>query len=87
MLMYMGVLLLAVCMLAGWFSTRSRVGAATGAQRFLPAWIGASAVNLWYWVNHRGSFYLVTQDEPIPAARAAVPAALALLAAWHFSRA
>lgn len=84
MVMLAGVLLLAVFLLFGWLWGHSQAGVATGAKLFLPAWLGVAAVNLWVGVSRAG--YTVMQELPILAANVALPGAVAVRAAWHFSR-
>jgi hypothetical protein len=44
-----------------------------------------ASVNLWVGVSRAG--YTVMQELPILAVNVAVPGAIAVFAAWHFSRA
>jgi hypothetical protein len=85
LVMLAGVLLLAVFLLFGWLWGHSLAGVSTAAKLFLPAWLGVATVNLWVGVSRAG--YTVMQELPILAANVAVPGAIALLAAWQFSRA
>lgn len=85
LVMVAGVLLLAVFLLFGWLWGHSLAGVVTGAKAFLPAWLVVASVNLWVGVSRAG--YTVMQELPILAVNVAVPGAIAVLAAWHFSRA
>ena len=85
LVMVAGILLLAVFLLFGWLWGHSLAGVATGAKVFLPAWLVVAGVNLWVGVSRAG--YTVMQELPILAANFAVPAAIAVLAAWQVSRA
>ncbi|BDG72144.1 hypothetical protein [Roseomonas fluvialis] len=85
MVMLAGILLLGVFLLFGWLWGHSLAGVATGAKVFLPAWLIVATVNLWVGVSRAG--YTVMQELPILAANFAVPAAIAVLAAWQVSRA
>jgi hypothetical protein len=58
---------------------------AKGALYFLPVWFIAAAVNMWMGVAKAG--YSVSEEVPIFALIFAVPAAVALFAWWHYSRA
>jgi hypothetical protein len=84
LVMLAGVPLLGVFLLFGWLWGHSLAGVATGAKVFLPAWLAVAAVNLWVGVSRAG--YTVMQELPILAANVAVPGAIAVFAAWHFSR-
>jgi hypothetical protein len=85
MVMLAGLLLLSVFLLFGWLWGHSLAGVATGAKAFVPAWLIVASLNLWVGVSRAG--YTVMQELPILVANFAVPAAIAVLAAWQVSRA
>lgn len=74
-----GLLLLAVFTIFGWVWGGTG-GAATAARLFLPAWAALAVANLWVGVSRAG--YTVAQELPIFAVNLAVPAAVAVAAAW-----
>ena len=78
-----GLLLLALFALVG----RQRggvVAAATAALWFIPAWLVAAAINLWIGVTRAG--YTVMEELPIGLLVFGVPAAVAALFWWRFSK-
>lgn len=78
-------MLLALCLLVGpSLSPNSALGVAGAVKLFLPLWLVASAVNMWIGVSRAG--YSVREEAPIFLVVFAVPAALALLVLWRFSR-
>lgn len=79
-----GVALLAVFVLFGWLWGASAAGMALAAKAFVPAWLAVALVNMWVGVAHAG--YSVRQELPILVIVFAVPAALAVAAAWQLSR-
>lgn len=79
-----GVALLAVFVLFGWLWGASATGMALAAKAFVPAWLAVALVNMWVGVAHAG--YSVRQELPILLIVFAVPAALAVAAAWQLSR-
>ena len=81
-----GLMLLAIFVLIGRFAGSPVASAmAKGALYFLPVWFIAAAVNMWMGVAKAG--YSVAEEAPIFALIFAVPAAVALFAWWHYSRA
>ena len=81
-----GLILLAIFVLIGRFVGSPVASAmAKGALYFLPVWFIAAAVNMWMGVAKAG--YSVAEEAPIFALIFAVPAAVALFAWWHYSRA
>ena len=81
-----GLVLLALFVLAGRFvGSPIASGMAKAALYFLPVWFIAAAVNMWMGVSKAG--YSVAEEAPIFALIFAVPAAVALLVWWHYSRA
>lgn len=81
-----GFALLALCLLIGrWMSgTSHAAGLATGAKVFLPLWLIAAGVNMWFGVSKAG--YSVADEAPVFAAVFTIPAAVALLVWWRCSR-
>lgn len=80
-----GVMLLGVFALFGWLWGHDLAGSATGARAFIPAWAIIAIANLWVGVTRAG--FTVMQELPILAVNFAVPAVIAVLAAWQFGRA
>jgi hypothetical protein len=80
-----GLILLAIFVLIGRFAGSPASAMAKGALYFLPVWLIAAAVNMWMGVATAG--YSVAEEAPIFVLIFAVPAAVALLAWWHYSRA
>jgi hypothetical protein len=81
-----GLILLAIFVLIGRFAGSPVASAmAKGALYFLPVWFIAAAVNMWMGVAKAG--YSVAEEAPIFIVIFAVPAAVALLIWWHYSRA
>jgi hypothetical protein len=81
-----GFVLLALCLLAGRLvgGPAPAVGVAGAARLFIPLWLVAAAINLWIGVSKAG--YTVAEEAPIFLVVFAVPAAVALLLVWTFSR-
>jgi hypothetical protein len=80
-----GLILLAILVLIGRFAGSPVASAmAKGALYFLPVWFIAAAVNMWMGVARAG--YSVAEEAPIFVLIFAVPAAVALLIWWHYSR-
>ena len=57
---------------------------ALAAKAFIPIWLLVAVANLWVGVNHAG--YTVREELPILFLVALVPAIVAALAIWYFSR-
>jgi hypothetical protein len=76
-----GLLLLAVCLLAGrWLGATPAAGMATAVKVFVPLWFVAAAINLWVGVKHAG--YSFAEEAPVFGIVFAVPVAFALLVWW-----
>lgn len=84
MVMGGGILLLVVFVLFGWLWGASAAGMALAAKVFIPAWLVVALVNMWVGVTHAG--YTVRQEAPILVLVFALPAIVAAIAAWQFSR-
>jgi len=78
-----GLVLLAVFALVG-RQLGGVSGAATAAIGFIPAWLVAAGINLYVGTRHG---YTVAEELPIGLVVFGVPAALAILTWWKFSRA
>jgi hypothetical protein len=77
--------LLAIFVLTGRFAgTPTAPAMARAALYFLPLWFLAAAINMWMGVAKAG--YSVAEEAPIFAVIFAVPAAMALLVWWRYSR-
>ncbi len=78
-----GLALLAVMILMG-----HRLGgwprAATGARFFLPVWLAAALVNMWFGVS--GAGYSVAEELPVLLVVFGIPAVIAIVAAWKCSQ-
>jgi hypothetical protein len=72
----LGFVLLGAFVLTG----RALGNGSRAALFFLPAWLAAAAINLWYGVSKAG--YSVADESPIFLLIFAVPAAVALLLWW-----
>lgn len=79
-----GLVLLAVMVLIG-----HRLGgwrrAATGARFFLPVWLLATLVNMWFGVSRAG--YSIADEFPVLLVVFGIPAVVAVVAAWKCSQA
>jgi hypothetical protein len=75
-ILLLGFILLAAFVLIG----RAFDNGPRAALYFLPAWLAAAAINLWFGVAKAG--YSIRDEAPIFLLVFAVPAALALLAWW-----
>jgi hypothetical protein len=84
MVIFGGLLLLAVFALFGRLWGHDAAGMALAARWFVPVWAGVALVNMWVGVTTAG--YTVMQELPILAVVFAVPAAVALLLAWQIAR-
>jgi hypothetical protein len=79
-----GFVLLAACLLVA-----RLVGGAVppmfvrGAQVFIPLWLIAAAVNMWFGVSQAG--YSVAEEAPMFALVFGVPAAVAGLVWWRYA--
>lgn len=79
-----GTVLLGVFFLFGHFWGDAPASFVTAAKLFIPVWLTVSVVNLWIGVSKAG--YSVAEEMPILLVVFAVPAALAGVAVWHFTR-
>lgn len=84
MVMGAGVLLLVVFVMFGWLWGASSAGMALAAKAFVPVWLLIACLNMWVGVTHAG--YTVRQEAPILLLVFAVPAFVAAIAVWQFSR-
>jgi len=80
-----GLALLGLCLLVA----RGLLGAhrpwvVRGSQAFLPLWLLAAVVNLWFGVTHAG--YTAAEELPIFLVVFGVPAGVAGIAWWRTSR-
>jgi hypothetical protein len=75
-ILLLGFVLLGVFVLVG----RALGNGSRAALYFLPAWLAAAGVNLWFGVAKAG--YSIRDEAPIFLLIFAVPSALALLAWW-----
>ena len=84
MIIFGGIALLALCLLAGRFlgsgATRNLVLA---AQIFIPVWLALAGLNMYIGVSRAG--YSVSEELPIFLLIFALPAAVAGIAWWKFS--
>ena len=84
MVMAGGLVLLGLCVLAGrWIGGASAT--ADAAKYFIPVWLIAAAINMWVGVTRAG--YSIADEAPIFVMIFAVPAAVALVVWWIYSRA
>ena len=81
-----GLVLLAACLLvARWVGgPRPAAALAAGALAFIPLWLIGAGINLWIGVFRAG--YSVAEEAPVFAMVFGIPAALALLLWWTWSR-
>ncbi|MGP3135373.1 hypothetical protein ACTVM3_14625 [Serratia nematodiphila] len=79
-----GLLLLGVFVLFGWLWGASAAGMALAAKCFVPAWLAISVINMWVGVVHAG--YSLRAELPILLLVFAVPAIVAGIAFWQYSR-
>lgn len=80
-----GILTLIVFIgIARWLGRGNSNAMATAAKIFIPVWLLASAVNMWIGVTYAG--YTIAQELPIHIPVFGIPAALAGVAIWYFSR-
>lgn len=78
------ILLLGFIVLAAFVLTGRALGnGSRAALYFLPVWLAAAAINLWFGVVKAG--YSVRDEAPIFLLIFAVPSALALLAWWKLA--
>lgn len=79
-----GTLLLAVFALFGRLWGHDAASVALAAKWFIPVWATVALVNMWVGVTKAG--YTAMQELPILGVVFAVPAALALLVMWQFTK-
>lgn len=79
-----GALLLVVFALFGRLWGHDAASVALAARWFIPVWAAVALVNMWVGVTKAG--YTVIQELPILGVVFAVPAALALLVVWQFTK-
>jgi hypothetical protein len=79
-----GLLALAVCLGAGFFTGSGVRSAGKAALFFIPIWFVAAAFNMWVGVAKAG--YSFADEAPIFLMIFAVPAIIALLLWWRLSR-
>lgn len=80
-----GVVLLGLFLLFGQLWGTAPASLATAAKMFMPVWLCVALLNLWVGVSKAG--YTVAQEFPVLLVVLAIPAAFAMAAIWHFSRA
>ena len=79
-----GLVLLAAFVLVGrQVGGGTSVAAATAALWFIPAWLVGAAINLWIGVRHG---YSVSEELPVFLIAFGVPAAIAAVIWWRFSK-
>jgi hypothetical protein len=79
-----GLALLAICLAVGHWLGGGRTGLVNGAKCFLPLWLIGAGINMWVGVTKAG--YSVADEAPAFALVFGVPAALAGLLWWTWSR-
>lgn len=79
-----GALLLGVFLLFGHLWGANAPSVVLAGKAFVPVWLAVAIANLLIGVNHAG--YTVREELPILGIVFLLPAALAGLAIWHFSR-
>ena len=82
MVMAGGFVLLVICLLVG-RSVGGTTGMASAAKYFIPVWLIATLVNMWFGVSRAG--YSVSDELPIFALLFAVPTAVTIYLWWRFS--
>ncbi|HEV7715223.1 MAG TPA: hypothetical protein VGO53_06495 [Steroidobacteraceae bacterium] len=76
-----GLVLLAIFLLIG---RSTSIGMAAMARWFIPVWLVGAGINMWLGVSKAG--YSVAEEFPVLLVVFAVPAAIAALCWWRFSR-
>jgi hypothetical protein len=79
-----GIVMLGLFLLFGKLWGTSATGLLLAARCFVPVWLAMSVANLWVGVRVAG--YALREELPILALVFVVPAGLAALAIWHWSR-
>lgn len=82
----LGFALLAVCLVVGRLMSGpdEPAGLARAALAFVPLWLVGSGINMWVGVSKAG--YSVREEAPIFLLVFSIPAAVALLLWWRYSR-
>jgi hypothetical protein len=79
-----GFVLLGLCLLVGrWIGGTAPAAMAEAAKYFVPFWLVAALINMWFGVSRAG--YSVADETPIFLVIFAVPAVVALALWWKFS--
>lgn len=77
-----GLVALGIFLLVGRYLGGNRAeGIATAAKCFIPAWLIAAAVNMWFGVSQAG--YSIRDEAPIFLLNFAIPAAIAAMVWWR----
>lgn len=84
MVIFGGLLLLAVFGLFGWLWGHDAAGVALAAKWFVAVWAAVALINMWVGVTRAG--YTVMQELPILVPVFAIPAAAALLLVWQIAK-
>ena len=79
-----GSVLLGLFLLFGWLWGAAAFAMGLGARAFIPVWLIIALVNMWVGVTRAG--YSAREELPIMIIVFAVPAAIALAAAWRLAR-
>jgi len=77
-------LLLVGLLLGRWLGGPDSTYVVKAAQYFIPVWLGLSLINLWVGVSRAG--YSVMEEAPVLIVVFGVPAAVAGILWWYFSR-
>ena len=83
MVVFAGLLLLAVFALFGRLCGHDAAGIALAVRWFIPVWAGLALVNLWVGVTKAG--YSLAQELPILLVVFAIPALIAGALAWQMT--
>jgi len=80
-----GFALLAVCLLLGWRASRKNptAGFARAARLFLPVWLLAAGINMWFGMTYSG--YSFGEEARLFGLVYLIPAAAAALIWWRVS--
>ncbi|HKX87687.1 MAG TPA: hypothetical protein VJM13_00630 [Sphingopyxis sp.] len=79
-----GAVLLGLFLLFGHLWGGTRADLALAARYFVPVWLAMALLNMWIGVTKAG--YSVREELPILFVVFLIPAALAAVAVWRFSR-
>lgn len=77
-----GFVLLAVCLLVGKFTGGNPASLAKAALAFLPLWLIGSGINMWFGVAKAG--YTIKEELPIFLVIFVIPTAAAIALYWKF---